>query len=126
MIDVFAISVVWSALALVGLGVGLLSVGEAVADRAALKASGKNGVRLVVAHGALVSEGIRMGVQTLLLLIGIGSMASPFLSEGRAPLVYMLTLVVGLLAFNSYYNLTVRRVVIKSASSLLVLSLIHI
>jgi len=116
MTDVFWLSASWVVASVIGLAVGFVSVGEALADQAALKLSGKNGVRSTVALASLVTEITRMGIQFLLLIIGIGSMLSPLTPSSRAPLAYVLTGVVYLLVFNSIYNLRVRRNVIKATS----------
>lgn len=120
MTDVFWISVVWVALSIGGLAVGFVSLGEASADRRALRESGKNGVRLIVARAALVTEATRMALQFLIVLMGVGSLLNPITSEARAPLVYVAVLGTAIIVFNSVYSLMVRRAVIKGAAVILV------
>lgn len=120
MTDVFWVSLLWVALSVVGIGISFLSIIEAIADREALRRSGKNGVRLIVARAALGTEYLRTAIQGILLVVGIGSALTPEIPVSREPLSYLMTVAVALIVVNSSSNLAVRRAVIRGTSSAIV------
>lgn len=68
------IEILWTLIALFGLGFSVYSVREAAADSGALRRSGEKNGRLILARTTLRSEVARMIIQLIFLMIGLAAM----------------------------------------------------
>jgi len=117
MTNVYGANVLWTIAAIVGVAIGIVSIIEAFADKRALELSGKNGLRKVVARGALITEAVRVAAQLMFVVAAFLSLYGPPTSNPHNPIAYILVVAVSMMTFSSYFNLMLRRAVVKGATS---------
>jgi hypothetical protein len=104
----------WTILVLIALGFNIKGAMVAWADRTALRVTGKNGVREIIATIAIENELVRAAMHLVFVAIGLAAMRLPPNQEdpqGHSQIVFVV-LFVGVAAMNTFFSvkrLTVRK-----------------